>query len=236
MESAAALAGLVAMMLWLGSLWFFPTVTKTGQRTTETGDVTISFTISPSMPVLAALLVFDLLVIGFAWRLARRGGHSAAEVLALRAPIGGAKTILAIVGVMAAVLAAEIATAPLYRAAAENGSKLIANLVQQSGWPLAIATIGIVGPIAEEVWLRGFLLPALAKSRLGFWGAGLLTCTLFAALHAAQYALVLLVPLFVVGIVLTWALGLTGSLWVPIAIHMANNLFGLLWTWLRAPA
>jgi membrane protease YdiL (CAAX protease family) len=43
---------------------------------------------------------------------------------------------------------------------------------------LAIATIGIAAPIAEEVWLRGFLLPAVATSRLGFCGAGLLTCAL----------------------------------------------------------
>ena len=143
--------------------------------------------------------------------------------------------MLAIAAAMAVVLAAEFAAAPLYRSAAEAASKLIFGFVQNAGWPLAIATIGIAAPIAEELWLRGFLLPALAKTRLGFWGAGLLTCAIFAALHAAQYALVLLVPIFVLGLVLTWALGLTGSLWPPIAIHVLNNLLGLFLLWMSPP-
>jgi membrane protease YdiL (CAAX protease family) len=235
MEVAAASAALVAMMLWFASMWVYPTVTTTQRTATESGDVTVSFTISPSLPVLGAVLVFDLLVIWAAWRLARRGGFRAADVLALRAPLGGGKAILAIAAVMAAVLAAEYLAEPLYRSAAENASKMISGLVQQAGWPLAIATIGIAAPIAEELWLRGFLLPALANTRLGFWGAGLLTCALFAALHAAQYALVLLVPIFVLGLVLTWVLGLTGSLWPSITIHVLNNLLALFMLWMWPP-
>jgi len=231
MEAAAALAALAAMTLWFGAFL----AGYTTETTRNTGPGTYAITISSKMPVLACVLVFDVLVIWAAWRLAKRGGIRAADVLALRVPLGGGKAILAVACVVAAFLAVEFAAAPLYRLAAENATKLINGFVQQAGWPLAIVTIGIAAPLAEELWLRGFLLPALAKTRLGFWGAGILMSTLFAALHAAQYALVLLVPIFFLGLVLTWGLGLTGSLWVPIAIHISNNLLALLLLWMWPP-
>jgi membrane protease YdiL (CAAX protease family) len=224
MEVAALVAALVAMALLFASFEFFPITTRTGPN---------SLTITPSLPMLAGVLVFDILVILAAWRLAGRDGMRASEVLALRWPSGGGKVLFAVVCVMAAVIAIETAAAPLWRSAAQDAARLIAALVGESGWPIAILTIGIAAPVAEELWLRGFLLSALAKTRLGFWGAGLLTCAAFAALHALQYALVLLVPVFLLGLVLTWAVGLTGSLWVPIALHMANNLLALLLLWWR---
>jgi uncharacterized protein len=236
MEVVAALAAFVAMALWFGSFLAGYTTTTSGpclpiSPTDKTCSTT--FTISPKLPALAALLLFDVLVVAAAWRLAKRGGMRATDVLALRAPLGGIRAAIAVGAVMAAALALEMAAAPYYAAASASATRLIAELVRQGGWALAVLTVGIAAPVAEEVWLRGFLMSALAKSRLGFWPAGLLTALLFAVLHAAQYALILLVPIFVLGLVLTWALGLTGSLWVPIALHMGNNLIGLflLWVW-----
>ena len=238
MEVAAALAVFVAMALWFGAFLAGYTTTTSGPclpaSPTDT-SCSVTFTISPKMPMLAAILLFDVLVIAAAWRLAKRGGMRAADVLALRAPLGGAKVALGIGAVMVAALALEMAAAPYYAAASASAARMIGELVRQGGWPLAVLTIGIAAPVAEEVWLRGFLMSALAKSRLGFWPAGLLTAALFAVLHAAQYALILLVPIFLIGLIITWALGLTGSLWVPIALHIANNLLGLFLLWMWPP-
>ena len=237
MEVAAVLAAFVAMALWFGAFLAGYTTTRASGPCLPVSppDTTCSltFTISPKLPVLVAVLLFDVLVVAAAWRLAKRGGMRAADVLAVRAPLGGARVALAVGAVMAAVIALEMVAAPYYAAASASATRMVAELVRQGGWALAVLTIGIAAPVAEEVWLRGFLMSALAKSRLGFWPAGLLTALLFAVLHAAQYALILLVPIFLIGLVLTWALGLTGSLWVPIALHMANNLLGLfvLWMW-----
>jgi membrane protease YdiL (CAAX protease family) len=237
MELAAALAALLALAVWLGSILLGFTRKTLVQTESTTGSdrlITMTATVEPRMPVLACLLVFQAFVILAAWRLAKHGGMRAADVLALRAPLGGAKTTLAIAAVAVAFLAVENAAASfLYRLAAEDAAKFVAGLVAEGGWPLAIVTIGGGAPIAEEVWLRGFLLSALAKTRLGFWRAGVVMSAVFAGLHAAQYALVLLAPTFLIGLVITWTLGLTGSLWVPIAIHMFNNLFALfiLWMW-----
>lgn len=240
MEVAAGLAALIAGAFWLATLFAgFTTTTSTpGPCTTLPTGTSCSYqiTVASWMPVLACVLIFDVLVIAAAWWLAKRGAMRAADVLALRKPRGGVRTAFAVGCVVAAFLAAELAATSYYPSAGAQASRLIAELVRQAGWPLAVLTIGIAGPIAEEIWLRGFLQSALAKSRLGFWKAGLLTAALFAVLHAAQYALVLLVPIFMLGVILIWALGVTGSLWVPIMIHIGNNVLALFALWMWPPA
>ena len=39
-------------------------------------------------------------------------------------------------------------------------------------WVLALLVVGIGAPLSEELLFRGFLLSALARSRLGFAGGG----------------------------------------------------------------
>ena len=36
-------------------------------------------------------------------------------------------------------------------------------------WLLALLVVGVGAPLSEELLFRGFLLSALARSRLGFW-------------------------------------------------------------------
>lgn len=104
-------------------------------------------------------------------------------------------------------------------------------------WPLMrgeywwlMALIAVIGaPLSEELMFRGFLQSALAKP-LGFWVAGLVTNTCWAALHA-DYTLTGLVDVFIAGAVFTYLLWRTGSLWVPIACHGLYNgtIFLVLW-------
>jgi len=90
-----------------------------------------------------------------------------------------------------------------------------------SGFVLALA--GVVGaPLSEELLFRGFLLAALSRSRLGFWGAVIVSNTAWTALHA-QYSLIGLGEVFLVGLVQSWLLWRTGSLWVPIICHAIYN-------------
>ena len=42
---------------------------------------------------------------------------------------------------------------------------------QRAEWVLALLVVGIGAPLSEELLFRGFLLSALARSRLGFAGA-----------------------------------------------------------------
>jgi membrane protease YdiL (CAAX protease family) len=98
------------------------------------------------------------------------------------------------------------------------------------GWLFAIA-IGIGAPLSEELLFRGFLLGALSRTYLGFFGATLVTTLAWTALHAG-YSGFGLVEVFVAGLFFCWVLWRTGSLWPPIFCHTLYNssIIAILWT------
>lgn len=78
----------------------------------------------------------------------------------------------------------------------------------------------VFGPVAEEIFFRGFVYSALKKKIGVFWSI-FSTAAVFAVLHAH---LVGLVPIFVLGVLLAYLFEKTGSLVAPIAVHIAHNL------------
>lgn len=86
---------------------------------------------------------------------------------------------------------------------------------------LVIAGILIigVGPFAEEVFFRGFVLAGLARR----WGpvTGLLASSLLFSL--AHGSVALLIPIFVAGSMLAWLYLRTGSLRASVLAHSAQN-------------
>ena len=103
-------------------------------------------------------------------------------------------------------------------------------LMKGESWWLMLLVAVIGAPLSEELLFRGFLQSALDQSRLGFWGAALITNTAWAALHAG-YTLTGLVDVFIAGALFSWVLWRTGSLWVPIVCHGLYNglIFAVLW-------
>jgi uncharacterized protein len=91
-------------------------------------------------------------------------------------------------------------------------------------WAFALLVV-VIAPVEEELLFRGFLQSALAKSRLGFWGAAVVTTGLWMALH--EYSIAGLAKVFVLGLVFSWLLWRTGSLRVTIFGHALNNLVAL---------
>jgi membrane protease YdiL (CAAX protease family) len=67
---------------------------------------------------------------------------------------------------------------------------------------IRIFAIGVFGPIAEEVAFRGLLITFLSRTRLGIYGASIISAALWSCVHF-QYAPILL------GIIL-----INGMLWV----------------------
>lgn len=82
----------------------------------------------------------------------------------------------------------------------------------------------LVAPFMEEVFFRGFIYPALAR-----WTGSvisiLITTCLFTLLHGAQlgYSWAALVPIFIVGLVLTITRAVKDSVATTVIIHMAYN-------------
>lgn len=84
------------------------------------------------------------------------------------------------------------------------------------------ALLAVVGaPLSEEVIFRGYIYPAV-KRLIGMKFSVVFSAALFAAVHLNLHALL---PLFVLGIILAVSYEMTGSLWMPIAIHLTFNLF-----------
>jgi len=118
--------------------------------------------------------------------------------------------------------------------AVEEGAIRLLHLDQAHPWPqkdpliiaLRIAAIGILGPVAEELVFRGLLLGRLMATKLGVYGSVALIAAGWALIHV-QYGWPTLLMIFLDGLILGAARVRSRSLYVPIAMHMAGNLFSI---------
>ena len=78
----------------------------------------------------------------------------------------------------------------------------------------------IFGPIAEEIFFRGFMYPAV-KKKFGIFGAVMVTSAIFAFLHAH---LVGFLPIMALGILLAYLYEKTGSLVSSMVVHIVHNV------------
>ena len=84
--------------------------------------------------------------------------------------------------------------------------------------------VGVVGPIAEEIFFRGFVLPGLMK-RFGATRSLLLSSLLFGIFHFDPGAFV---PTFILGLALGWVYLKTGALWPVIFAHGLHNSLAIM--------
>jgi len=89
-----------------------------------------------------------------------------------------------------------------------------------------LLVVGLWGPVAEEIFFRGFALAGLRR-RFGDRASLVLTAGLFALFHIEP---TIYVPIFFFGIVLGWLYLKTNSLWPSIFIHVIHNTIILLTT------
>ena len=85
------------------------------------------------------------------------------------------------------------------------------------------ATVGVAGPIAEEVLFRGLLF-GLLRRRLRFWVAATLSAAAFGLAHGPAGV----IPTGLLGLYMAWQVERDRSLMGALALHMLNNLGALL--------
>ena len=87
---------------------------------------------------------------------------------------------------------------------------------------IAFALAGcLLAPVGEELLFRGIILRGMQERwRMGTGGAIIVSSLLFALMHVSPLALL---PLFCIGVTFAIMYVRTGSLWVPIVMHAANN-------------
>ncbi|MBC7172768.1 MAG: CPBP family intramembrane metalloprotease, partial [Polyangiaceae bacterium] len=84
-------------------------------------------------------------------------------------------------------------------------------------WPL----FALLPGLAEETYFRGLVQHILGRGVLAIVGSGVI----FAVFHLDPVQAIGVLP---VGIYLAWLLARTGSVWVPIVAHVANNSVALI--------
>ena len=156
-------------------------------------------------PTLLAVAVF-----GFGFR----------RTLALRRP--------PVLGLVAAVLiggsAWAVASGVLIRVLPppESLVRALEQLLLLDGKPASIwvvwLVIALTPAVCEEVFFRGLMLSGLR--RLGVWPAVVGCAFLFGVAHSSIYRLL---PTFFIGLLLSWLVWRTGSIWTSILAHALNN-------------
>ena len=87
---------------------------------------------------------------------------------------------------------------------------------------MMILGVGIVAPIFEEFLLRGVAYGSLRYVMDKHYAIAI-TAGLFTIMHL-QYEVLVMLLILPIGVVLGYARANTGSLWVPILLHVLNNL------------
>jgi hypothetical protein len=179
--------------------------------------------------IIGQLLSLSILWIAAGWKGAR------ARTLRLLPPQTGALTAVGL-GVLLVVLIGPIEIL-LYRLAGlelfTDGRWLLDGLRSPFWWAVALAAV-ILAPLWEELTFRGFLLSALAKSRLGYWPAAAISSGLWTLLHWG-YSWPGLVSVFLAGIGLSWIMKRTGSMAAVVIAHSVINAFSLVIVYHFAP-
>jgi membrane protease YdiL (CAAX protease family) len=211
---ALSLAIFVAAIL-LGSLLQAVYVASSGAGRDSDGRLGLDAALVWLIGMQAAMIAFTL-AIG-----AREGG--AALRLHLVPPAQGPQ-------VYGQALAFMLAGVGIYNAAAYaigatdivSDLKVYVEMAHSPAWLAALIVIGLGAPVSEELLFRGYLLPGLAASPIGYRGATVATTALWTVLHAG-YSVSGLVEVALVGLYLSWVLWRTGSLWVTIFCHATYN-------------
>jgi uncharacterized protein len=181
----------------------------------------------PTGVVLGATLVQDALLIGFAIFFARIGGMrvSAASFglrrIGLWRGIGWAMVAFALFYGFTVLWTVVLDVSESDDLAQELGADDSAlNLI-------AVAVlVALAAPVAEEMFFRGFLFPALWRWR-GWIPAAIVSGIVFGLVHAGGTPVVFLVPLAVLGFLLCWLYKHTGSLLPGMGLHAFNNSLAL---------
>lgn len=169
------------------------------------------------------LAVLQATVIALVVVAAGRYGARPADTLSLSGPPVCGAVLLTAIGMMLLVLLPyNIAVLAFAREALlEDLRPFVAPLRSDAGWLFALL-IAVGAPVSEELLFRGFLLGALARTPIGYFGAALVSTLGWTALHLG-YSGYGLVEVFIAGLFFSWVLWRTGNLWVPIVCHAVYN-------------
>ncbi|MBR9859932.1 CPBP family intramembrane metalloprotease [bacterium] len=94
------------------------------------------------------------------------------------------------------------------------------------GLATTLIFMALMPAIAEEFFFRGFLLRVMNGTFQNFHMANLVTSLIFTAIHFQFFKLF---PMMILSLTLGYLVYFTGSLWMSILVHLANNAITILY-------
>jgi membrane protease YdiL (CAAX protease family) len=203
-----------------------------GEETAEQWGAQMASLATPAGVAVTALSqILSMVVV---WIAAGRGSLRR-EVLRLAAPkpswttcVIGGLAIIAAVGALELVLYGIVGFDPF------ADSRWLRDGLESPYWWGTVFIAVVLAPLWEELTFRGFLLSALAQSRLGYWPAAVISTALWTALHWG-YSLAGLASVFAAGIGLSWLMWRLGSLRAVVVAHALANVAALIFAYFFAP-
>lgn len=185
--------------------------------------------------VLGVMIATQLLSIGFLWVLGGRANMRPDTLQYRLPPLSVAGCIVA--GLLIVVLTGLLELAMHSLAGFDpfkETNMLSEGLRSQYWWGTLLVAI-VLAPIWEELAFRGFWLTALAKTRLGIIGGGLITNIVWTLMHL-QYSPAGMASVFLAGLLLTWIMWRTSSIRACIVAHAIVNGMSVAFLAAMAPA
>ena len=99
-----------------------------------------------------------------------------------------------------------------------------ATLIEGANLWVLFLTVGVLTPIAEELFFRGALMGWMMLRRFPRWTVILLPALLFAVMHLNPVGML---PIFFLALLLGYLRWASGSLWPSVGLHICNNLLVL---------
>ena len=178
---------------------------------------TVTWTHLLSFQFAAVLLTVLMASVGL-----KQGRENPIPALGWRAPVGRLSWLQPL---LVAILVSAISTTIAFSFFADIVARDLApirQMIEAAPLWLAFIALAIGAPLSEELLFRGYLLHRLMQTRLGFWGGALIANVGWTMLHF-DYSWLSLTDVFLAGLLFSWALWRTGSIWVPIAFHALYN-------------
>lgn len=169
-----------------------------------------------------ATAVLQIAALAAVWWGASRFGGDRWRVLSLAQPLPRRELLLGIGGMIAILAPLNLVTYLMWPDDFAADLRPYADLVRSPALWLGVLVIVIGAPLWEELVFRGFLLPALTKTRYGFLGASFVTTFAWTALHL-NYTLASLVEVMLIGFYFCWLMWRWGNLRLPIVLHALYN-------------
>lgn len=168
-------------------------------------------------------MVTQLVMIAGALAAAGWRGADRRAMLAIRPPAGGLRGYIEAIAAAVLVLGSFNLFA-IYGLRHDSWADLkpFLPIVRNDLWLMALLMIGVGAPLSEELLFRGYLQSGLTPSRLGYWGAAVVTTLFWGILHAG-YSAIGMIEVLLIGLVFAWSVRRSGSIRPALLIHTVYN-------------